>query len=321
MQTLYQKRRDILLRASTRSLVEQWHPKDIRFHTDDGDDDLRVAFTGPARQVVSILGFPSGAGTRIVRFAPTHVGMWNYKVESGSPALAGMCGTVLCLPKSDPYFPYGRPVPSVSSLPGSGSRARGVPWRLREWACDPLPLLDRGGVDIPKARDLIDDHAKAGFTQVSINLFGAAPASGAARVAGAASAGAQDFDPGRFAWFSGWGSGEWLEMEPSFWERMDRIMDYLLGLGLVARIPVSPAWAGRATGASDRRLLDGFFRYLAIRYQAYPNMVWDPYSQPSQPSAGPGEDARSRSGEEARLRVLRLLKAVDAYGRLRVRSA
>ncbi len=68
--------------------AQQWRTVDVTVHTDKNyrnpfeDVDVFGEFTAPSKEVKKILGFWNGNGEWIVRFAPTEIGEWKYKITS-----------------------------------------------------------------------------------------------------------------------------------------------------------------------------------------------------------------------------------------------
>ncbi len=86
--------------------AEQWRTIDITVTTNREypnpflDVDVFGVFTGPQGQTLKLLGFWDGEGTWVVRFAPTALGIWSYRIESTDADNGDFSGsgTVECVP-------------------------------------------------------------------------------------------------------------------------------------------------------------------------------------------------------------------------------
>ena len=98
--------------------VEQWRVCEISLESTLDyknpflDVDVKAEFTGPSGRVITLLGFWDGDNNWKVRFAPTEVGVWKYRITSTNPEDKGLNdkeGTVECIPYTGdlPIYKHG----------------------------------------------------------------------------------------------------------------------------------------------------------------------------------------------------------------------
>lgn len=89
-----------------RQSIQQWTTADIMlrskkiYRSPFEDVDVFGVFTAPSGVVLRVLGFWDGDDKWVVRFAPTEVGMWRYRIESTDPENADFTGedVIECVP-------------------------------------------------------------------------------------------------------------------------------------------------------------------------------------------------------------------------------
>ena len=254
------------------SAARRWEMTELAFDADPPADpfaaELTAVFAGPEGAELRVPGFYDGGDRYLVRFSPPAVGGWTYTVQSNLPGLdgrtgrldvaaAGTKGPIVVDPDNARRFAY----------------ADGSPYFLNAFECDWLFALDAedaGG--IPRAEQMIGHIAGNGFNHVVTNVY------------------AHD---------AGWGEKDKLDQEYSyarprvfpfggtnedpdhstlnveFFRRFDRVIEELGRRGVVAHLMIyvwnkRVSWPEAESAADDR-----YFDYVAKRYQAYPNLVWD----------------------------------------------
>ncbi|KAA5538001.1 DUF4038 domain-containing protein, partial [Roseiconus nitratireducens] len=255
--------------------ARRWDTIDIRFvvpspPTDPVDVDFAATFTLESRTSMEITGFYDDDNDYVIRFTPPEAGDWTYVTMSSHPSLDGQRG--------------------VLSVRSAGENRRGAvlvdPASRRRFVyqdgdgyypiafeADWLFALDaENGRDIPKTRMLVDSLSDNGFNQIVLNVF------------------AYDvnwkkdesldpqYDYGRPNVFPFKGSNQAPDhtgLNVEYFQRLDRVLDYLDRKGIVAHLMIyvwnkGVAWPEANSDADNR-----YFDYVVKRYQAYPNLVWD----------------------------------------------
>lgn len=252
----------------------QWDVIDIRFHADDLptqplDIDFFVQFRSADHQI-TVPGFYDGDDRYVARFTPPTPGEWTYATQSSLQSLDGKTGRLTAAPARQ-----GRKG-GVIVDPKSPRRFRyenGELYYPIAFESDWLFALDADNPsDIPKSKILIDSLAENGFNQVVMNVF------------------AYDVNwpkderliaeheygqPEVFPFLGDNESPDHSHLNVQYFQRLDRVIDYLDQKGIVAHLMVY-VWNKKvnwpeANSEDDNR----YFDYVVRRYQAFPNLVWD----------------------------------------------
>ena len=66
--------------------------------------DFSATFTGPVKEKITLPGFWAGDNQWKIRFAPIHLGRWNWVTASSNPDLNGLTGSVISVPSGNKGF-------------------------------------------------------------------------------------------------------------------------------------------------------------------------------------------------------------------------
>ena len=225
-----------------------------REYADPLEVDLQVEFTGPegAREVVP--GFWDGGRTWRVRFSPEKVGLWKYRTrtaDGADPGLHQQAGAFRVLPAGGPTELARRGAPRLSANRRYFVYADGKPWF---WLGDTAWNGALLSTDEEWDRYLKDRAAK-GFTLIQLVMT-------------QWRAGRSD-ERGEVA-FTGM---DRIEIQPGFFQRMDRKIRAVNDHGLVAGCVLLWALTSKDRESPGEVLPEHqaivLARYMAARYNAY----------------------------------------------------
>ncbi|MEZ6136741.1 MAG: DUF5060 domain-containing protein [Pirellulaceae bacterium] len=255
--------------------AEQWDVTDVVFHSDGSSvaglkQTFSATFSHETADSISVDGFYDGESDYVIRFTPPASGKWTFITQSSLAELNDHQGTLNATPAVD-----GRkggvlvnPASPRSFIHENGDRYYPIAFEV-DW----LFALDAENADdIPETRKIVDGIAENGFNQVVMNVF------------------AYDvnwkkderldpqFDYGSPQVFPFLGTNEnpdYSALQIQYFQRLDRVIDYLDKQGIVAHLMIyvwnkGVAWPP-ANSAGDNL----YFDYVTNRYQAFPNLVWD----------------------------------------------
>ena len=266
--------REIVDYSSQRIAAGQWDVVDIRFTASEippqpWDVELTGRFTSAEGQRIEVAGFYDGKNNFVLRFTPPEPGLWAFEIQSSIAEFAGKTGELDV--SSATNRPGGVVVDSNSER--QFAYQNGKPYYPIAFEADWLFALDADNPsDIPKTRQLVDTLSSNGFNQVVMNVF------------------AYDvqwpkderletrFDygsPDAFPFLGNNQSPDFSQLNPEYFRRLDRVVDYLDEKNIVAHLMIY-VWNKRVAWPQANSLADNrYFEYVARRYQAYPNLVWD----------------------------------------------
>ena len=293
-----------LVSVGAETLVQKWHPIDIRFESPVKyenpfrDVELSATFSGPGGETFTIPGFYSGDNAWTVRFAPTRTGVWNYVSESSDPHLREKKGSVKCIENSDTNVHGGLRVDEVAKR--HFKYDDGTCFFLLGCEINWLAFIDMQDPNLAKTKEIIEAYADNGFNMVLLNAYANDTTWKKGRTE------AQDWGPPALHPWKGTPSNfDYSHLNTAYWDHFDRVMDYLRENGMVAYLYFKVYnklvdWPEK--GSIEDEL---YFSYIVSRYQAYPNVVWS-FSKESYYE--PDHDYISK--------MLRLIDSKDAYQRL-----
>ena len=150
----------------------------------------------------------------------------------------------------------------------------GKAYNMLGFECDWIFLLDQDNEnDFPKAKCIIDDIAKNGFNMIVCNVI----AMDVTWQEGLQGKGTQyDFtNPKELPFEKNDDKINHDMLNPHFFARMDKIMDYLKEKEIVVHLMIYVwnkyvDWAEIGSDADNR-----YYKHIVDRYQAYPNLIWD----------------------------------------------
>ena len=288
--------------------VKQWEVCDIDVTVPAANPDeaatfeLAARFTQNSGQTIEATAFQLADGNYRLRFTPPSTGTWRFQLSSThaqldnatgtlqvEEAAAGRRGGVIIDPDDATRFTY-----------ENGERYFPIAFES-DW----LFALDADNPsDIPKTKQLVDSLAENGFNQVVLNVF-------AYDVNWAKDPGLEpEHEYGQPDVFPFKGTNEDPEhsqLNYEYFDRFDRVVDYLDQKGIVAHLMIY-VWNKKVNWPEAGSPEDNqYFDYVAARYQAFPNLVWDI----SKEALGYGHTDVNYITD----RIQRLRKA-DAYERL-----
>jgi hypothetical protein len=254
--------------------IEQWHPMDLEFTSTNSYANpfegvsITGKFTGPGGVTLTIPGFYEGLQVWKIRFSPTVPGSWSYITSSSDNELNGQTGSLTCVSNTNPEVHGGLAINSLSKH--YFVYQDGTPCFPMSFEADWLGEMDFGNTNIPDATSLINIYKGAGFNDVMMCVY----AYDTTWEAGNTSV--YDFGPPAvYAWQGSNSSPNHTEMNPSYFDNLDLVINYLFQNGIIAHVffKVNNKGVNWPTeGSADENL---YFTYVTARYQAYPNIVWD----------------------------------------------
>jgi len=255
---------------------QQWDVIDLTFQSANVPKQPSSAlfyanFQGPMEQEMRVNGFYNGGTEWIIRFAPPTPGDWSYVTRSTVEGLSEQTDTLHVGPNNN--LDRHGPLMLYPDLPQHFSYADGTPSFLLSFECDWLFTLDLDNAnDIPNTKKLVDTIAANGFNQVVMNVY-------AHDVSWAKDPNLKaehDFSSPSMWPFGGTNDApDFRIFNVEYFKRLDRVMYYLNEKNIIAHLMIY-VWNKEVTWpAMYSRVDDYYFYYVAARYQAFPNLVWD----------------------------------------------
>ncbi|WP_231743687.1 DUF5060 domain-containing protein [Stieleria neptunia] len=255
--------------------ARQWDVADIRFRVESLSDrpvdvEFGATFSNESGDRFDVPGFYNGNDEYRVRFTPPSTGRWTYVTRASQAALDGKSGELKVTAAGD-----GRKGGIVidSRSPRQFRYENGETYYPIAFESDWLFALDAENPNqIPKTRKLVDALAANGFNQVVMNVFAYdVNWKKDSRLTDEGDYGS----PSVFPFGGNNDSPEHSQLNVEYFQRLDRVIEYLDQKGIVAHLMVY-VWNKRvnwpaANSADDNR----YFDYVVSRYQAYPNLIWD----------------------------------------------
>ena len=283
--------------------IEQYHAHDFSFSTtvtgNPFDADLKGEFRGPGGVRLTVPGFYDGGGVWKIRFSPVAAGRWSLRTTSSIPSLNGRTeSNIECAPNRNPTIHGGLLVDALHPhhfIYQDGSR-----YFLMGYEADWLWAV---GLEDPERKELrrfIRQIAENGFNHVLVNVYAYDTTWSLGRK--------HQWDLGPAALFPWEGSNDKPDhsrLNPEYFKRYDQVVEALRDQGIVAHLMLKVynklvTWP--APGSRDE---ERYFQYVAARYQAYCNVVWD-FSK----------EAYYEKDKVLQQHLIDLVRATDAYRRL-----
>jgi hypothetical protein len=290
--------------AQAQSSVTQFRPHDFSFQakTNGNPFDVEIygEFTGPAGITLRIPGFYDGAGTWKIRFMAPHPGEWRMKTTSPVTVLNGREERITVVPNDNSNV-QGR-LRIDADHPYHFRLEDGTRFFLMGYEADWLGMVQMENANRPSMNRLIDLIHSRGFNYVLVNVY--------AHDTRWAPGKSCEWDYGPPAMYAFGGTNDKPDhsvLNPAFFQAHERMMYALLEKGIVAQLMIkvyNKAVKWPAPGSADERR---YFRYVAARYQAFPNLVWDF----SKESYNEKDNLLQKS-------LIDLVRSEDAYGHLTV---
>ena len=253
----------------------QWEVVDIRLEPSEIplqpiDLAFSASFTHETGGSIKVPGFYDGEGIFVIRFTPPSSGVWKYKTSAAAGELDGQVGQLLVAPAR-----AGRRggVTIDPTAPTRFQFENGDRYYPIAFESDWLFALDaQNPDDIPVTRGFVDTLARDGFNQIVMNVF----AYDVSWRKDDRLLPEHDYGSPTAYPFQGTNDQpEHAQLNIEYFQRLDRVIDYLDRKGIVAHLMIY-VWNKRvnwpeAGSEADNR----YFDYVARRYQAFPNVVWD----------------------------------------------
>ena len=283
--------------------IEQHHPHDFDFRAPvDGnpfDVELTGEFRGPVGEVLRIPGFYDGDGVWKIRFSPPRVGSWSLRTASPHAALNGQVEAgIRCTPNTNPNIHGGLRVDPAD--PYHFVWEDGARYFLMGYECDWLWAIGMRDPERREMRRFADQLAARGFNHLILNVYAHDTTWNTGRQ------NQWDYGPPElFPWEGTNEQPDHSRLRPEFFRAYDRVIEYLRDKGIVAHLMIKVYnklvnWPPPGSRDEER-----WFRYIASRYQAYSNVVWD-FSK----------EAYYEKDNELQKKLIDLVRSVDAYHRL-----
>jgi len=257
--------------------LERFKPHDFPFSApvegNPFDVELWGDFAGPGGARLRVPGFYDGNGVWKIRFSPIVTGEWTLRTSSPLAALNGKSAAFTAAANANPAV-HGRlridPEHPYHFIWEDGAR-----FFLMGYEADWLGLADMKDPQRKLMRTLIDQIHARGFNYVLVNVYAHDTRWCPGRV--------NEWDhgpPDLYAWEGTNDKPDHSRLNTRFFQVYDAMMWALYEKGMIAHMMVkvyNKAVNWPPAGSRDE---GRFFRYVAARYQAFPNLVWD-YSKES----------------------------------------
>jgi hypothetical protein len=258
--------------------IDKWEVRDIVFaakidsDTNPFDVVFGAIFQGPDKKEMNIPGFYNDKSEWVIRFSSNVAGTWTFKTWSSQKNLAGLAGKVVASDESRPGQ-KGAVIIDPES-PQQFMHEDGSPHFCLTFEIDWLFALDaENKTDIPRVRQVVKEISDNGFTQVVMNVY------------------AYDVNwkksedvparydlqkPTVFPWKGTNEDPDYSGLSVDFFKHLDRVIHHLDDKGIVAHLMIY-VWNKNVNWPEMYSRADNmFFDYVISRYQAFPNIIWDP---------------------------------------------
>jgi hypothetical protein len=289
------------LSARAAVTIQQYHSHDFSFRATAAGNPFDAAltgdFTGPDGARLLVPGFHDGDGVWKIRFAPTRLGEWSMKTVSTLAALDAKTESgITCVENRHPNI-HG-PLRVDAAHPHHFVYQDGARYFLLGYEADWLWGVDMKDPERKTMRRLIGQMAARGFNHVMVNLY--------AHDTGWSPEKKHQWDwgpPEMYPWEGTNEKPDHSRLNPNFFRLYDGMMEALRDKGIVAHIMLKVYnkkvnWPAKWSADEER-----YFRYVAARYQAFSNVVWD-FSK----------ESYNEKDDVLQSRLIDLVRSTDAYG-------
>ena len=250
--------------------VAEINVKSKRIKSDPFQVEIKAIFSHEGGASLEVPGFYHGDNAWTIRYSLPQEGTWQYLIQSPEKSLDGNQGEIVVGPnKSDQHGPIIIPDDNRTRF----SYADGSPYNLLAYELDWLFALDaENAEDIPRTREIISAIKSNGFNQVVMNVY-----------AFDASWGERDkinpmhnfAEPQVFPFAGTNDQPDFSTLNLDFFNHLDRVIAHLNEQNIVAHLMIY-VWNKKVNWPEPKSAEDNmYFDYVAKRYQAFPNMVWD----------------------------------------------
>lgn len=290
--------------AASHATVSRYRPHDFVFHARAPEDPFGIEFhgefDGPNGTTLRVPGFYDGDDVWKIRFMAPREGKWRLRTFSPLAALNGREEMFSAGPNTNPNI-HG----ALRVDPDSPYHFRwedGTRFFLMGYEADWLGLAQMDDSERKTMRRLIDQIHQRGFNYVLVNVY--------AHDTEWARGKSCEWDYGPPALFVFGGTNEKPDhnrLNAAFFQAHEKMMYALWEKGIVAHLMLkvyNKAVRWPAPGSEQERR---YFKYVAARYQAFPNLVWD-FSK----------EAYNEKNNALQHSLINLVGAEDAYRHLTV---
>ena len=284
--------------------VSQYGPHDLTFRAKVSGNPFEVEFygefAGPNGARLRVPGFYDGGETWKIRFMAPSEGAWRMRTVSSATALSGLTETLTAGPNTNPEV-HGR-LRVDAEYPYHFRFEDGTRYFLMGYEADWLGLAQMDDPGRKTMHRLIDLMHARGFNYVFANVY--------AHDTRWAPGKSCDWDYGPPAMYAFEGSNsqpDHSRMNPAYFQGHEKMMFALWDKGIVAHLMIKVYNKGvnwpKAGSPEERQ----YFKYVAARYQGFPNLVWD-FSK----------EAYNERNEVLQKQLVDLVRSEDAYQHLTV---
>jgi len=251
--------------------VQQWNATEITLtstvtYTHPYTDvDVNATFHGPGNVTMTMPGFWDGGNTWKVRFAPPSTGTWTYTTSSSDANNSGLnnqVGTIQCTSYTGslPIYQHGFLKPSSSNRYLTYNDDTPFYW-LGDTHWSGLVSAERLNISndarfSSQFKGMVDRRVTQGYTVYQMHTF-----------ANNSGYGNDRCNESGCPWVNN-DAGQWLDLNPAFWQNVDQRIQYIIGSGLVVNLSMGTGVS--LTDSSGIANHERLARYLVARYGAYP---------------------------------------------------
>jgi hypothetical protein len=253
--------------------VPRWQPCDFVFvRTIKPANTFMLAFSAtvksPGNVEFKTPGFYDGDGRWTVRVSPNAEGAWSLVTHSAAPELDGRKVAFQCVPNTNR---------NIHGALGVDPDHRhhfvledGTRYFMSGYECDWLWALDLGKAKLDTLNPFLDKLTSFGFNNIIVNAYAHDTTWKAGKT------GPDDFGPPpMYAWEGTNANPDHSRMNPAYWRHYDRMIQALHRRGIIAHVMIkvynkSVKWPAKGSAEDDL-----YFRWMAARYAAFPNVTWD----------------------------------------------
>ncbi len=249
---------------------------DIKFKTSSNiatpfEREFSAMFTSPSGVKQRVLGFYNGGKEWVIRFSAEEAGEWSYTTTSEIKQLNAKSGRVQI--NKAAYMQRKGTVRPDKNDPQHMVWSDGSPYFMLGFECDFLFALDYHRPTTARMESFLDRVAENGFNHIVMNVY--------------ANDVVWEKDPKLdpeyelgndekiFPFLGSNSNPDHSSLNVEFFKKLDRAMEALNDRNLISHLMIyvwnkAVAWPKVGSAEDDR-----YFNYVAKRYQAFPNLVWD----------------------------------------------
>lgn len=260
--------------------------------------DVTGSFQGPCGKSISVPGFYDGDGIWKVRFSPLSTGLWKYTISSPHILIEQPYGYIQCIENENVNIHGGLEINPEN--PYHFEYEDGTKYFLLGYECNWLWALGFDDKNVQKVKEFIKQIKSYSFNHIFINLY----AHDTSWCNGVTSI--KDYGPPKhYLWEGTNENPEFGYLNMAFFRNLDRVVKCLMEEGIIAHLYFK-AYNKKVNWPLKYSVEEElYFKYIASRYQAFSNIVWD-FSK----------EAFHETDKEYIKSRINLVKECDAYHRL-----